>query len=144
VHLTWRFLVVAATGGAVGISIRELLSLVIPPLGSFPAATFLINICGAFILGALLEALARHGSDEGRRRLVRLFVGTGVLGGFTTYSSLATDTALRLLTSQVAIGLLYAGATLVTGALATWAGIMAAVALHRSIVASSRRRQVGQ
>ncbi len=38
------------------------------------------------MLGALLESLARRGPDEGRRRAIRLLVGTGGLGGFTTYS----------------------------------------------------------
>ena len=141
VHLTWQFLVVVAAGGAVGTSIREVLSLVIPPWGAFPASTFLINIFGAFVLGALLESLVRRGPDEGRRRTIRLFVGTGILGGFTTYSSLATDTALRLQPSQTGIGLIYAAATLLVGGLATWAGIAGTGALHRRIVAISRRRE---
>jgi CrcB protein len=140
VHLTWQFLAVVAAGGAIGTSIRELLSLVIPPWGSFPAATFLINIFGAFVLGALLESLVRRGPDEGRKRSIRLFVGTGILGGFTTYSSLATDTALRLQPSQMEIGLLYAVATLLVGGLATWAGISSAGALHRRIVTASPGR----
>lgn len=140
VHLTWRFLVVVAIGGAVGTSIRELLSLVIPPWGNFPAATFLINVSGAYILGALLESLVRRGPDEGRRRITRLFVGTGVLGGYTTYSSLATDTALRIEPSQIEVGLIYAIVTLFVGGAATWAGITSAKLVHRRIVSGSWRR----
>ena len=49
-------------------------------------------VAGAFLLGWLLEALSRGGPDEGRRRAIRLFVGTGIMGGYTTYSSFAVDT----------------------------------------------------
>jgi len=42
-----------------------------------PLATFMINVCGAFLLGVLLERLARSGAEQERRRLVRLFAGTG-------------------------------------------------------------------
>lgn len=137
VHLHWQFLVLVAAGGALGTTAREALTLAIPPLGTIPLPTFLINIAGALLLGVLLESLVRRGHDEGRRRYIRLFLGTGVLGGFTTYSSLATDTALRLASSEVGAGLLYAAATLLVGALATWIGIAGASALHRRSV---RRR----
>jgi CrcB protein len=53
----------------------------------------LVNVAGAFALGLLLAALARRGPDRGRRRMLRLLLGTGLLGGFTTYSTLAVDTA---------------------------------------------------
>jgi len=49
----------------------------------------LINVVGAFLLGVLLERLRRARGEPERRRLVRLFSGTGFLGCFTTYSALA-------------------------------------------------------
>ena len=54
-------------------------------------ATFAINLVGAFVLGLLLEALARSGEDLGWRHGIRLFAGVGFCGAFTTYSTLALD-----------------------------------------------------
>ena len=58
---------------------------------AFPAATFLINLVGAFILGLLLEALVSSGDDMGWRRRARLIGGTGFCGAFTTYSTFAVE-----------------------------------------------------
>jgi CrcB protein len=121
-HLHWRYVGLVALGGTFGTAAREALVLAIPPLGAFPLAVFLINIAGTFLLGLLLEALARHGADSGNRRTLRLLLGTGFLGGFTTYSALAVDSAL-LVGGVGGLGLLYALGTVVVGAAATWGGI---------------------
>ncbi|RIJ51237.1 CrcB family protein [Clavibacter lycopersici] len=135
VHLRWSSLGLVALGGAVGTGIREALALTWPaPAGGLPVTILLINVVGAFVLGALLEALARRGPDEGRRRAIRLLVGTGVLGGFTTYSSLATDAA-SLTGSAIGTALAYAGLTLVVGAAASVAGIAAGAGIHRRMSA---------
>ncbi|ALD11700.1 fluoride efflux transporter FluC [Clavibacter capsici] len=131
VHLRWSSLGLVALGGTVGTGVREALALTWPaPPGGLPVTILLINVVGAFVLGALLEGLARRGPDEGRRRGIRLLVGTGVLGGFTTYSALATDAA-SLTGSALGTALAYAGLTLVVGAAASVAGIAAGAALHR-------------
>ena len=52
---------------------------------TWPAATFAINLTGAFALGFLIGALSVRGPDQGARRRVRLGVGTGLLGGYTTF-----------------------------------------------------------
>lgn len=130
VHLTWRYVGLVAIGGTVGTALRALLTIAIPPQGQFPVAIFGINVLGAFLLGALLESLARRGPDMGGRRALRLLLGTGVLGGFTTYSALATD-AMLLVGDSVGTALLYALGTIVLGAVATWAGIALSAALHR-------------
>ncbi len=106
----------------IGTALRETLSLAWPPIEGIPLTTAGINIVGAFVLGWLLEALSRSGPDIGRRRAWRLFAGTGVLGGFTTYSALAVDTAL-LLDDRPIVGLAYAVGTLVLGAGAGLAGM---------------------
>jgi CrcB protein len=131
IHLNWRYLAMVFVGGAVGTAAREGLVLVIPNLGSIPLAIFVINIVGAFLLGLLLEGLARRGPDEGRRRSLRLLLGTGVLGGFTTYSTLATGTTLLAVDGSSGLAIAYSLATIVIGAVASWVGIAAAASIHR-------------
>jgi CrcB protein len=130
-HLQPRFILAVVLGGMVGVAAREGLILAFPYDG-MPWVVFVINIIGAFILGFLLDALPRLGSDTGWRRVVRLTFGTGVLGGFTTYSTLATDTAS--LTSDGAgwavAGIGYAVVSVVAGFLAAAAGIRVATAVR--------------
>lgn len=137
VHLRARYLLLVAAGGTVGTGAREALALAFPTDPSFNTVIFAINLVGALLLGVLLESLVRAGSDEGRRRTARLLLGTGALGGFTTYSTLATDTAHLLTTGQPAPAALYALGTVLLGALASWAGIALAAAAHRRRTAAS-------
>lgn len=95
-HRRWRYIGLVALGGAVGTGVRAALAAALPAVDGISWTILAINVVGAFCLGVLLESLAQHGPDVGRRRTLRLLVGTGVLGGFTTYSTLADDTA-RLL-----------------------------------------------
>ncbi|MGY4858515.1 fluoride efflux transporter FluC [Cryobacterium sp. AP23] len=131
VHLRWQSLALVFAGGTVGTALRELLALSVPPVAGVAVVIMGINVVGAFLLGLLLETLTRRGPDEGRRRQLRLLLGTGVLGGFTTYSALATDTSLLLADNRLGAALLYALGTVIVGALASWAGISAGAALHR-------------
>ncbi len=119
-----------------GTALREGLTLVLPPVDlasgdRLPLTTLGINLLGALLLGLLLEALVRRGPDAGGRRILRLLFGTGLLGGFTTYSALATDSALLLHGGAVAVALAYAFGTVVLGGAATWLGIVMGAALHR-------------
>ncbi len=81
------FLLVAA-GGAVGASARHAVTLLMRPAnGAFPWHTLGVNVVGSFLLG-LLMALLPEG-DAGER--LRLLLGVGVLGGFTTFSAFSVD-----------------------------------------------------
>jgi CrcB protein len=131
VHLQVRMLALVFAGGTVGTALRELLAISVPPVAGIAVVIVAINVVGAFLLGLLLETLAGLGPDEGRRRSVRLLLGTGVLGGFTTYSALATDTGLLLTGDRLGAALLYALGTVLVGAVASWVGIAAGRALHR-------------
>jgi CrcB protein len=122
VHLSWPNIGLVVVGGAVGTGLRYLITLLVPRWVGVPVATMGINVVGAFLLGALLELLADHGIDAGWSRRIRLAVGTGVLGGFTTYSALAADTA-TLATAHPGRAIGYALATVVIGAAASIAGI---------------------
>ena len=89
----------------------------------WPWGTFAANLVGAFVLGVLLEALARRGPDAGGRQRLRLLAGTGFCGGLTTYSTLATEADLLVRADAVGTVLGYLAATVVAGAAVTWAGI---------------------
>jgi fluoride exporter len=95
-----------------------------PPYAAtaFPVATFVINVVGAGLLGLLVERLARRPSSPRNHRL-GLLLGTGFLGGSTTYSALAVDTVQLLRLGQTGPALAYALGTLLVGALATGLGI---------------------
>jgi CrcB protein len=123
VHLRAASWALVAVGGTGGTAAREGLSLAIPVMNGIPVATLGINIAGAFLLGVLLEALVRRGEDHGLRRNLRLLLGTGFLGGFTTYSALAVDTAGLLGDGQPGSAVGYSLATVLIGAAGTWAGI---------------------
>lgn len=139
VHLHPRSILLVFAGGAAGTAVRYLLTLSVPPVAGVPLITFLINVTGAFVLGWLLQALALRGPDEGMRRDLRLFAGTGVLGGYTTYSSLAVDTDGLIAAQDVGLSILYAAATIVVGAAASVAGIAVASVLARRRAARGTR-----
>ncbi|KAD3633237.1 fluoride efflux transporter FluC [Arthrobacter yangruifuii] len=117
-------------GGGAGAASREGLSLLIPNLGSVPVAIPIINIVGAFLLGYLYEAVTRLDKSRPTGANLKLLLGTGFCGGFTTYSSLATDTAVLFRDGLPWVALIYALGTVLVGACATWAGIAIASAVN--------------
>jgi CrcB protein len=123
-HLEPTLLAAVFLGGTVGTALRAALTLAVPPAAGVPFVTVAINLVGAFALGALLSALAAWGPDTGRRRSLRVLLGTGLLGGFTTYSALAVDTAGLLGSGHPLQGLGYAIGTVLGGLLAAWAGTL--------------------
>ncbi|WP_255572687.1 CrcB family protein [Leucobacter tenebrionis] len=124
-------LAVVAVGGAAGSLARYLLSLAIGSRGDFPLAVLVVNVVGALLLGLLVEVVTRAGGDGGRWRTARLLLGTGALGGFTTYSLLAADLAGLLLDGAFGVAALYAVLTLVLGGAASWCGVLAGRMLVR-------------
>lgn len=119
---SWSGVGLVALGGTVGTGSRYLLSSLLPHPAGVPVGTLAINVVGAFLLAWLLERLADHRVDAGWSRRIRLGVGTGVLGGFTTYSALAADTVL-VWSQHPGLALAYALGTVVVGGLASVAGI---------------------
>lgn len=121
-------LLLIAVGGAIGTALRYgLAEGMVRWLGrGFPYGTLAANVIGSFLLGVVMESV---GEREVLGVPLRLVLGTGVMGGFTTYSSFNLET-IRL-AEQGAWGRagLYLAATLVVCVLAGLAG----VALARSI-----------
>lgn len=112
-----RILGYVVIGGAFGVLARALLLLPVGDPAAVPWATLGVNAAGSFLLGILVGAL------DDRRPRVRAFLGTGVLGGFTTYSAFAVETALWLTSPWQAIGL--AAASLAAGVAGAVAGLLA-------------------
>lgn len=131
VHLHWRFIGLVAFGGVFGALARYGVGLAIPAPDAWPLPTLIINLTGALALGALLEGLSRRGPDAGRRRVLRLALGTGFLGAYTTYSTLALD-AVHLIMAGTGPGFAwYLALSLFGGAAATTTGIWLGAWQHR-------------
>jgi len=122
-HHQGRLALLVALGGAVGSSARYGVAQALPPQHGWPVGTLAANLTGAFLLGALLEVLGRRGPETPGVQRVRLALGTGVLGGYTTFSSLALETERLLADGAVGTALGYAGVTLVAGVLCAAAGV---------------------
>ncbi|MFD7133431.1 fluoride efflux transporter CrcB [Streptomyces sp. NPDC059894] len=109
---------VVAVGGGLGALARYAASLWWPtPAGSFPWTTLWVNVVGCAVIGLLMvlvtEALTVH-------RLVRPFFGTGVLGGFTTFSTYAVDLQRLFDTGHERTALAYLAATPLAALTAVW------------------------
>ncbi len=114
-------------GGAVGTALRATIEDAVPAgVGQWPWATFTINLVGSFLLGVLLALLSGRGPDEGKRRLLRVTFGTGVLGGFTTYSTFIVEVDRLLRDGFAATGTAYAVTSVVLGIAAAFLGMLTA------------------
>ncbi len=117
----WDVALVIAAGGALGAAARYGLNQAWPTTaGAFPWSTFTENVLGCLLIGALmvylLEVLRPH-------RFARPFLGIGLLGGFTTFSTYTADTENLLRTGHGALALTYLFGTLVVALVATWTGL---------------------
>jgi CrcB protein len=86
-----RLLLLATVGGAIGAAMRYLLSfafLSFERLAAFPWATLTINVSGSVLMGILVGIFLRHWPNAIG---MRIFLTTGVLGGFTTFSAFAME-----------------------------------------------------
>ncbi len=120
-HPRWDVALVIAAGGAIGGALRYLLNLAIPHgADGFPWATFLENVSGCLVLGALMVFLLDVWSPH---RYARPFLGIGVLGGFTTFSAYTVETAALLRSGHAPTAFAYLLGSVIVGLLATWAGI---------------------
>lgn len=112
-------------GGALGAGLRfevgRLASTLLPT--GFPWATLTVNLAGSFamgVLGGLIARLAAGGGAAG------LFLGVGVLGGFTTFSAFSMDAVLLLERGETGLAAAYALASLVGSVALLLAGLLLA------------------
>jgi CrcB protein len=115
-------------GGTIGVALRALFVI---PLGAadtaivVPAVTLGINLLGSFLLGLLVGWFAD------RRPLTRAFFGTGVLGGFTTYSAFAVQ-VVELGGTTPVVGLVLAAVAIFGGVLAAAVGLRVGESIARA------------
>jgi fluoride exporter len=108
-----------ALGGALGSLARYGAGLAAARLFglAFPWGTLFVNVLGGLAMGVLFVRL-----DPAHEQL-RLLLGVGVLGGFTTFSSFSLE-AVRLAQSNLGAAALYVGASLILSIGACWSGMM--------------------
>jgi fluoride exporter len=108
-------LAAVAAGGVVGALARAAISVVAPPRdpASWPWATFTTNLVGCLLLGIVIAGVDARSpawlpSHPRRARLARPLLASGVLGGFTTFSTFSAETYLLARHGAAGLGVLYA------------------------------------
>lgn len=115
-------LLLVCLGGAIGAGLRHLSGVTVARvLGmAFPWGTLFVNVVGSFAMGMFIEVLARK---FGASQAVRLFVATGILGGFTTFSAFSLDFAVLWERGATGPAAAYVIASVSSAILALFAGL---------------------
>jgi CrcB protein len=121
-------LLLVCLGGAFGAGLRHLVSVGMARLmgPAFPWGTLFVNIAGSFAMGLLVVLLARKLPMPHE---IRLFAATGVLGGFTTFSSFSLDVAALWENGAAGAAAVYVAASVAGSILAIFAGLWLARSL---------------
>lgn len=106
--------------------------------GDLPWGTWTENVTGGLLLGVLMVFITDVWPPH---RYLRPFLGVGVLGGYTTFSTYMLDTHTVLFAGHRQTALIYLVGTLLTGLLAVWVGIMSARAIVGAVARRHRRRR---
>lgn len=122
--LDWRALLAILAGGGLGSVLRYLVTLGITQrLGpGFPYATMFINVTGSLIIGMVFELSQTRAI--GMSPVLRLFLMTGILGGYTTFSTFSLDIALLAGERAMLLAFAYAAGSVILGLAAAFAGIV--------------------
>jgi len=115
-------------GGGLGSTLRHIVNVVSPRIlgTAFPYHTFTINISGSIVMGLIAGYLASKGDAS---QPWRLFLMTGILGGFTTFSAFSLDAALLYERGAIGLALFYVLGSVVFSI----AGLFAGLALVRHL-----------
>jgi CrcB protein len=126
-------LALIAAGGALGAAGRYLVgqAVAVAP-GSFPWPTFWVNVTGALALGVVVAVVAPH-------RRLRLFLAPGLLGAWTTFSTLAVETDRLLSGGHGGVAAAYVAASVVVGVAGAAVGLRAG----RAVVGGSAPERGG-
>ncbi|MFN8252945.1 MAG: fluoride efflux transporter CrcB [Ferruginibacter sp.] len=105
-------------GGALGSMLRYGTYLLFP-VKEFPLATLMVNITGSFVIGAVIALGIK---DESFLNNWKLFLATGICGGFTTFSAFSAENIALLQNGKFMLALLYTLVSIVAGITAAWLG----------------------
>lgn len=120
-----KLLLLAAAGGALGAAARHGVGVTVMrlagPMMTLPWATLIVNIVGSFLMGVLIETLAQRytGTPE-----LRTFLATGILGGFTTFSTFSLDTIALINGKHHALAAVYVASSVSLSIFALAIGLM--------------------
>lgn len=115
-----RILALVALGGVIGAVTRALIEYWWPHApDAIGWATFTINVTGCFLIGALLGAIGRYRPGQ---ELIRPFLGVGVLGGYTTFSTHIVEVLTLIEHNRIDLAVAYLALQLIGGVLAAAAG----------------------
>lgn len=123
-----KLLLLACAGGAIGAGARYLVYLEITRGWSsgFPWPTLTVNVVGSLLIGVLAALfLERWPESIG----LRVFLITGILGGFTTFSAFSLDFMALMERAEAGTALLYAVSSVVLSIVACWVGLAGGRAL---------------
>lgn len=117
-----RALVAVGVGGAIGAMLRYLVgSAFLQRFGpGFPWGTFFINVTGSFLIGVVAQLAFTR--SFGMTPAVRAFAATGVLGGYTTFSTFSLDSVVLVGDGAASLALAYAAGSVVSGIIAAYFG----------------------
>lgn len=123
-----KLFLLACAGGALGAGARYLVYAEVNRLWGtvFPWATLTVNVVGSLLIGALAALLLERLPDSVG---LRVFLITGILGGFTTFSAYSLDFVALIERGSPGSAVLYAASSVVLSILACWAGLAGARAM---------------
>jgi CrcB protein len=115
-------LLLVAAGGAIGASLRHLSGMAAVRLfgTGFPWGTLFVNVFGSFLMGLFIAWMVKK---TGVSNDVRLFMATGILGGFTTFSAFSLDVANMVERGAMSSAFIYIAASVIISLAAVFIGL---------------------
>jgi fluoride exporter len=124
--IEWKAVCAVAIGAALGGVARYVIGQVFAQRfgPGFPYGTLFINVTGSFLIGIVAELATSRAF--GVTPLVRVFVATGILGGYTTFSAFSLDALMLVSDGAAFLAALYAAGSVALGLVAAYAGLIVA------------------
>ena len=116
-----KAVLIAGLGSFIGGTLRYVISLLMQnKLQAFPWNSFLVNLAGCFLIGLLFS----YAEKSGMHPAVKLFLGTGMLGGFTTFSAFSIETLRLVQINAHTSAVLYVLSSVILGLVLTYVGFL--------------------